>query len=184
MKGSRECGMLSHMRKPVYVRPLSDEELSALQKGLRSADAFVLRRCQIILASSAGQHAQQIADQLYCDDETVRRAIKGFNTHGLSALQPCSSRPKRTRDSLTENGRVRLGQIVRQSPRTFGKDTSVWTLDRLAKVAYAEGLTTTQVSDETIRVALKRLGIAWRRAKQHISSPDPAYHQKNSAATA
>lgn len=176
--------MLFPMRKPLYVRPLSDEEHTALQKGLRSSDAFVLRRCQIVLASSTGRHAQQIADQFHCDDETVRRALKAFNTHGLAALQPRSSRPQRTRDSLTEQGRARLGQIVRQSPRTFGKDTSIWTLKLLVKVAFAEGLTATQVSDETIRTALKRLGIAWRRAKHHISSPDPAYHQKNSAATA
>jgi hypothetical protein len=53
----------------------------------------------------------------------------------------------------------------------------------LAKTAFAEHLTPFKVSDETIRVALKRLGLAWRRAKHHISSPDPAYAQKNAAAT-
>jgi transposase len=176
--------MLSHRRKPLYVRPLSDEEHTTLQKGLRSSNAFVLRRCQIVLASSTGRHAQQIAFQLHCDDETVRRAIKAFNSYGLSALQPRSSRPQHTRASLTEHGRARLDQLVRQSPRTFAKDTSVWTLELLAEVACAEGLTATQVSDETIRVALKRLGISWRRAKHHISSPDPDYSQKNSGATA
>src|SRR5690242_924092 len=98
MKGMRKCGMLSSMRKPLYVRPLSDDEHRALQKGLRSADAFVLRRCQIVLASSTGRQAQQIADQLHCDDEIVRRAIKAFSTHGLAALQPRSSRPLHTRD--------------------------------------------------------------------------------------
>lgn len=159
--------MLSHMRKPLYVRLLSDHEQATLHKGLRSSDAFVVHRCQILLASSAGHLAQQIADQLLCDDETVRRAIKAFNTLGLAALHPRSSRPKHTRDCFTEQGRSRLAQIVRQSPRTFGKESSVWTLDVLAAVAFTEGLTTTLVSDETIRSALKRLGIAWRRQASH-----------------
>ena len=184
MKGVRKGGSIPHMRKPLFIRPFTDAERVAVQARLRSSDAFVLRRCQILLASSAGQHAQQIADQLHCDDETVRRAIKAFNTQGLAALQAGSSRPHRTRDTLTAASRERLGQLVRQSPRTFGLETSVWTLDRLTDVAYAEGLTATRVSDETIRVALKRLGIHWRRAKHWITSPDPDYAKKNTAVTA
>jgi transposase len=171
------------MRKPLFIRPLSEQERQALQTGLRSTDAFVLRRCQILLASTTGLHAQQIADQLHCDDETVRRAIKAFNSYGIASLHPPSSRPQRTRDTFTVASRARLGQIVRQSPRTFGHETSVWTLNLLADVAFAQHLTSHKVSDETIRAALKRLGLAWRRAKHHITSPDPAYPQKNAAAT-
>lgn len=171
------------MRKPLFVRSLSNQERQALHAGLRSTNAFVLRRCQILLANSAGQHAQQIADQLHCDDETVRRAIKAFNLHGLAALQPASSRPQHTRDTFTEASRARLGQIVRQTPRSFGHESSVWTLALLAETAFVEHLTPFKVSDETIRLALKRLGLAWRRAKHHITSPDPAYAQKNAGVT-
>ena len=176
--------MLSCMRKPLYVRSLSEEERAALRQGLRSSNAFVLRRCQIVLASSADQHAQQIADQLRCDDETVRRAIKAFNQQGLAALQAGSSRPHQTRDTFTATTRAHLAQIARQSPRSFGHPTSVWTLALLAKTAVAEGVTPKLVSGETIRVALKREGMTWRRAKHHITSPDLAYRQKNKPATA
>lgn len=40
------------------------------------------------------------------------------------------------------------------------------------------GLTVKQVSIETIRQALKRLGVGWQRAKHWITSPDPAYSRK------
>jgi hypothetical protein len=49
------------MRPPIFVRPLSEVERSALEKGLRSADAFVLRRCQMLLASARGERAPRIA---------------------------------------------------------------------------------------------------------------------------
>jgi hypothetical protein len=41
------------MRPPIFVRPLTADEHAALAAALRSADAFVLRRAQIILASAA-----------------------------------------------------------------------------------------------------------------------------------
>ena len=80
-------------------------------------------------------------------------------------------------------GLEQLQVIIKRSPRTFGKDTSVWTLELLAEVCWAEGLTARQVSGETIRATLKRLGITWKRAKRWIRSPDLAYGPKKSAAT-
>jgi hypothetical protein len=34
------------------------------------------------------------------------------------------------------------------------------------------------MSGESIRRALKRLGVGWKRAKDWITSPDPAYARK------
>ena len=47
--------------------------------GLRSHDAFVLRRCQILLASASGKRASQIAGELGCDTDTALNAINAFN---------------------------------------------------------------------------------------------------------
>ena len=65
-----------------------------------------------------------------------------------------------------------------QSPRTYGKKTSVWTLTLAAQVCHELGLTARQVSIETIRLALNGLGVGWRRAKDWITSPDPDYARK------
>ena len=62
--------------------------------------------------------------------------------------------------------------------------TSVWTLELAAQVSFAQGLTAERVSDETIRVTLVRLGVGWRRAKEWITSPDPAYGRKKGPETA
>jgi hypothetical protein len=71
---------------------------------------------------------------------------------------------------------------LHQSPRTFGQPTSRWTLQLAAEVSFAQGLTPRLVSDEAIRVALRRLGVSWKRAKHWITSPDPAYAQKKNGA--
>jgi len=172
------------MRKPLYVRSLTADELQILQEGLRSSDAFVLRRCQILLASARGQTARVIGEALGCDDQTVRNAIHPCNTHGLPVLTPRSSAPQRTpHAAFTPAHREQLRALLHQSPRTFGKATSLWTLPLAAEVAYAEGLTHRPISGEAIRRALARLGVRWQRAKHWVTSPDPAYVRKKTAAT-
>jgi transposase len=172
------------MRKPLYIRPLTADEQQTLQEGLRSSNAFVLRRCQILLASARGQTARLIADALGCDDQPVRNAMQAFTTQGLAALTPRSSAPQRTPHATFDpTRREQLRALLHQSPRTFGTPPSVWTLPLVAEVASAEGITPRQVSGEAIRRALARLGVRWKRAKPWITSPDPAYVRKKNSAT-
>jgi transposase len=173
------------MRKPIFIRTLIPDERHALTAGLRSSNRVTLRRCQILLASSRGQHARLIAEALGCDDQTVRNVLHAFNTQGLAALQPRSSAPHHTPHAVFDaSRRDRLRDLLHQTPRTFGKPSSLWTLPLAAEVAYAEGITPRQVSGEAIRLALRRLGVRWQRAKQWITSPDPAYARKKNSATA
>lgn len=172
------------MRPPIFVRPLAADEHQALTAALRSADAVVVRRAQILLASARGDRAPQIAHALACNDQTVRNVIQRFNTSGLAALPRRSSRPKTASVAFDRPTAERLRALLHQSPRTFGKPTSIWTLDLVVEVSFAQGLTSHPVSRETIRATLQRLGVRWRRAKHWIASPDPQYTQKNADGTA
>ena len=143
-----------------------------------------MRRCQILLASSQGKHARCIAAELHCDDQTVRNAIHAFNPHGLAALTRGSHVPHTRPHAAFDAARLaHWPSLLQRRPRTFGKASSVWSLDLLADVCFEHGLTPRRVSDEAIRNALKRLGITWRRAKHWITSPDPQYAKKNTSAT-
>ena len=139
------------MRRPIFARPLTDAEQQALTAGLRSSDAFILRRCQILLASARGERAPQIAQHLGCDDQTMLDALHAFNTQGLEALQKGSSRPQTIHPAFTSAQAERLRALLHRSPREFGKPTSLWTLDLLAEVSFQEGLTPRLVTGETIR---------------------------------
>jgi len=137
-----------------------------------------MRRCQILLASAQGQHTTAIARHLHCNDQTVRNAIHAFHHSGVAALQPKSCRPLTTQRAFDDLGRERLRALIHQSPRTLGKPTSLWTLEVVAQVSFAQGLTARQVSGETIRSTLLGLGVRWKRAKHWITSPDPDYLRK------
>ena len=52
------------MRTPIFIRPFTQDEQHQIQAGLRSSDAFVMRRCQILRASARGERAPEIAHQL------------------------------------------------------------------------------------------------------------------------
>jgi transposase len=168
----------SDMKAPLFLRELTPAEQQALEAGLRSADGFVVRRCQALLQSRAGYTPRQIQARLGLSDQSVRNAIHAFHAEGLGCLEPKSSRPKSAQKLLPDAALEPLKELLHQSPRSFGQPTSLWTLEGVAQVAVVQGLTPRLVSDETIRDAMKRLKVSWKRAKRWITSPDPAYARK------
>jgi transposase len=175
---------LTGMHPPIFVRELSGAERAQLEASRRSKSAFTMRRAQIMLLSASGQPPRAIAASLGCARQTVRDAIRAFNAHGLAALTEGSSRPKSAAPVLDGSKLERLRAILHQSPRAFGQARSTWTLPLLAQVAHEQGLSPAVLSAETIRQALLRLEVGWKRAKRWLTSPDPDHARKKVAATA
>ncbi len=170
--------------RAIYARPLTDEEHLALQAGLKAAQGLTVRRSQIILLS-ADQHlkAGQIGQHLGLSDQTVRNVIHAFNARGPASLEPGSRARHDDQRAFADAARERLRALIRQTPRNYGHDTSLWTLELLAEVSFQEGLTATRVHFDTVSQTLKALGLKWSRAKQWINSPDEHYARKKSAGT-
>lgn len=63
----------------IYVRQITDEERKALQKAVKSSNAFVRDRARIVLFSAQGLPSPVIAGKLSCDPRKVRTAIGVFN---------------------------------------------------------------------------------------------------------
>lgn len=171
------------MKAPLFVRPLSGPERAALRDGLRSPDAFTLRRCQVLLQSGQGRRASEIAALVGCSSQAVRDAIRAFTAEGLACLRPKSKRPKTIHAARPKARDAGLRALLHQSPRNAGKPTSLWTLDLAAQACFEKGWAARRLSGEAIRQALKRLGVGWKRAKHWLVSPDPAYASKKKRAT-
>src|SRR3712207_5305327 len=124
------------MKRPIFVPPLDDAERKSLEADLRSPDAFTLRRCQILLANDRGENAYHIARALWV------AAPRRCATPSISSTRAASRRPLRK----VLAGRMRfnrafdsqraeaLREMLNQSPRNFGKESSLWTLDRKSVV--------------------------------------------------
>ena len=116
------------MQIPLFVRSLTDAERQALEAGLRSSQAFTLRRAQILLASARGQTIPAIAGTLSCDEQTVRNAVHAFNQQGVAALTPGSSRPHTIHAAFDEavlsaaDPKVAVGDSVTAGPRTVTRE--------------------------------------------------------------
>lgn len=113
------------MRTPIFIRVLTEDEQHQIQAGLRSSEAFVLRRCQILTASACGERAPMIARQQGCDDQTVRNVIHGFNAEGLGVLHEESSRPHRLRTTFSEEGAQQLNEMERSRTREYSVPNEV-----------------------------------------------------------
>lgn len=171
------------MKPPIFVRSLTLQEREKLQEGLRSADSFVLRRSQILLASDQHQTPSEIAKAVGRTPQLVRHVIHAFHQEGLACLQRKSSRPKKLKTTFDDSAMETLREMLHQSPRTFGKPTSIWTLELAAQVSFQQGLSPYQVSTQSIRNALQRLGKSWQRAKHWMVSPDPEYSREKGQGT-
>jgi len=57
----------------MYVRALCPAERAGIEAGLRSSNAFSLRRSQIVVASSRGQCPSESHHNLGCATQTVRK---------------------------------------------------------------------------------------------------------------
>jgi len=165
-------------KAPLFVRALTDAEREALEAALRSPDAFVLRRAQILLASARGERVGAIAATVGFSGQAVRQVIHAFHREGLGVLRERPRSPHTLYYCFDTPAAERLRELLHQSPRRYGKETSVWTLELAAEVAFEQGLTAWRVSDETVRATLARMGVRWQRAKHWIQSPDPEYARK------
>jgi transposase len=169
--------------KPLYARTLTDEERQVLGQNLKSRNGFTVRRAQMILLSAdEGLKVDEIGRRVGCQGQAVRQAIHAFQREGLQCLQPKAKGNPMDRRALDDAAREQLRELIRCSPRDLGYETSLWTLDLLAQACFEQGITTRQVTGETIRATLAAMGINWRRVKQRINSPDPHYTVKKSAA--
>ncbi len=172
------------MKAPIYARKPEEDERRELLSGLKSPEGITVRRSQIILLSADQKmKAQQIGQQLGLSDQMVRKVIHAFNESGTAILELGSRARHDDQRAFDDAGRDRLREIIRQSPRSHGYETSLWTLELLAEVSYQEGLAQQQVHSTTVGWTLMDMGIHWSRAKHWINSPDEAYERKKSAGT-
>ena len=163
------------MRLPeVFVRELSPEEGARLKSISRKARYQSTRqRAIILLASSTGMSAPQIAAMARTDESHVRKVIHAFNEQGFVSLDPDyrGGRPKKT----TPEQRDRIVAVARARPDTQGVALTRWSLAKLAEHLAGLGIV---LCEEALRLTLRGAGLSHQRTRSWKWSPDPDFQAK------
>src|SRR3990172_6499563 len=123
--------------KTLYAREITEEERREINDGLRSASAFTVRRCQILLMSAdEGLKPRAIGERLRCSDQCVRDGLRAFEREGAESLAMKSRARQTSQATFDTNGRQWLAAVVKQSPRTFWYETNLLTLYFLSQFTH------------------------------------------------
>ena len=145
------------MRPPeVFVRELSPEEGARLKSISKKAKYQSKRqRAMILLASSTGMAAPQIAAMARTDESHVRKVIHAFNERGFGSLDPDyrGGRPKKT----TPEQRDRIVAVARARPDTQGVALTRWSLAKLSEHLAGLGI---ELCEEALRQTLRAAGLS------------------------
>ena len=88
-----------------------------MEVGLRSSEAFLVRRCQIVLASEDGAGVPRLARQVGGREPTVRTVGHAFHPQGVAGLPRGSARPPTPPRARGERGRPATpGRVASESP--------------------------------------------------------------------
>ena len=163
------------MRPPeVFVRALSPEEGARLKSISRKAKYQSKRqRAIIVLASSTGMSAPQIAAMARTDESHVRKVIHAFNERGFGSLDPDyrGGRPRKT----TPEQRDRIVAVARARPDTQGVALTRWSLAKLSEHLAGLGIV---LCEEALRQTLRGAGLSHQRTRSWKYSPDPEFVAK------
>jgi transposase len=163
------------MRPPeVFVRELSLEEGVRLKSISRRAKYQSKRqRAMILLASSTGMAAPQIAAAVRSDESHVRKVIHAFNEQGFGSLDPDyrGGRPRKT----TPVQRDRIVSVARARPDTQGVPLTRWSLAKLREHLAGMGIC---LCEEALRQTLIGAGLSHQRTRSWKWSPDPDFQAK------
>lgn len=162
----------------IYVRPLTDDEQSELKRMARQAVGRVSQRAQMILLSAQRRTVPEIATLFAVSRATVRFWIRQFEAEGPAGLydDPRPGRPRK----VTPAVEATLVWMVTQDPQQVDTRylTTFWTTAMLVLALMTASQI--QVCRTTVRNALQRLHLRWRRprlAMPQKTDPDKARKQ-------
>lgn len=134
-----------------------------------TADATTLRRAQALVWLDAGESAQEIALRLQVSRQVVYQWVTIFQSDADANIATRLAAGARAGRPRTVAGIIDplLDEAIDHDPRTLGYRSTVWTAPLLADyLRETHGLV---VSVQSVRLALRRLEITWKRPRHLLA---------------
>ncbi|RZK24250.1 MAG: IS630 family transposase [Flavobacterium sp.] len=170
-KASNIC-LFAH--KKVIV--ITDEDKILLNKWLAGNDLLLWRHATVITDSYNGVHLKSVAEKVQLSYPTMLSYIAKYQEGGLSNLKRKYGGANEHWVKSREEKKVNLMKLIHQSPHLHGINRTSWTLADLSSVYY--DIYGVNVAPTSIALYFRQEGIAFRKAKVILTSPDPKYKEK------
>jgi transposase len=163
----------------VFVRRLRPEDQREVEQTVRrggnQGSPVTWRRALVVLMSSQGRAAPEIARSLKATADWVRGVIHAFNALGLAALAPRwgGGRPRR----ITAEMRAEIVRIATTRPQLLGEPYTRWSLAKLRDYLLRSKVVPA-ISKERLREILAEEKVSIQRTKSWKRSPDPDFDAK------
>lgn len=157
---------------------LTPEEKSKLETIRRSRRSQVAERCHYVLLNAQGFGVPHIARRLERNEHTIRKWLKAYDDHGLAGLDnaPPPGRPGTKSQKLNQQ----LDALLGQPPSAYGYIEAGWTVDLLRAYLRQHDI---DVSDSTVRRALKSGGWVYKRFRKTTPTNAPTEDEKKPGGT-
>jgi transposase len=161
---------------------LTSKERSWLERLAASTDrARLLRRAQALLWLEAGDRPAEVAERLGVSRQTLYNWADRFRARSALSIAerlddgPRSGRPR------TASGVIDplLDEVIDEDPRAWGYGATVWTAPLLQQ--YLEDLHAIRVSPDSVRDALTRLRVRWKRPRHRLARRPDTWRQAKGA---
>ncbi len=161
---------MSIMREESDCFALTSRQRSRLSDLTASTrDARVVRRAYALLWLDDGESAGAIAARLGVSRQTVYNWASRFQDRSGLSLTPRLADAERGGRPCTASGVIDplIDVIIDSDPRDLGYRSTVWTASRLVEYLFDEHDLT--VSDDSVRLAIARLKINWKRPRHRLA---------------
>ena len=153
------------MRRPRFVRPLSESETQEIEHIFRHGpNSRVRRRAQTLRLSIMGYTVAEIARIIGCNRQSIRNWFNAFEDGGPMALL---DKPKSGRPPIATIGyRKDLVEAIKTNPHDLGYPFTVWTITRIR--AHMARKTHNLLSESRVRQIMKEEGLVFKKPKHTL----------------
>jgi transposase len=149
---------------------LNSRQVAQLEKFLTTRpDARELKRAQALLWLVDGESADEVAARLRVTRQTIYNWVERFETRsdlGLKERLADGARTGRPPTAFEIIDRL-IDQVVEKDPRDYGYRSTIWTVPLLQQ--YLGEKHQIEISASSIRLAIDRLRIAWKRPRHTLA---------------
>jgi transposase len=164
---------------------LTSKERSLLKRLAASTDrARLLRRAQALLWLQAGDSPTEVADRLGVSRQTLYNWADRFHARSTRGIaERLDEGPRRGRPCTASGiSDALLDEVLDDDPRAWGYHATIWTAPLLQQ--YLKERHAIPVSPDSVRDALARLRVRWKRPRHCLARRPDTWRQAKGGSNA